>query len=154
MLTADQSGIARFADELQRSNVVKLTHHGQIDGMPPCLIDICKPSFFIICADSKRTYNSARPEIIAKAEDYLKKESIAGQIFITGMLNRNFSLNEEICAVGFECKENLLVGIRMGTWNFQAKLFYEKLGYKVFGEIKDCPPNTIHYDLKKVFSYK
>ena len=63
---------------------------------------------FIICADSKRTYNSARPEIIAKAEDYLKKESIAGQVFITGMLNRNFSLNEEICAVGFECKENLL----------------------------------------------
>ena len=51
-------------------------------------------------------------------------------------------------------KENLLVGIRMGTWNFQAKLFYEKLVYKVFGEIKDCPPNTIHYDLKKVFSYK
>lgn len=51
-------------------------------------------------------------------------------------------------------KENLLVGIRMGTWDFQAKLFYEKLGYKVFGEIKDCPPNTIHYDLKKVFSYK
>lgn len=108
MLTADQSGIARFIDELRQADVVKLTHHGQIDGMPSCLIDICKPYFFIICADSKRTYNSARPEIIAKAEDYLKKESIAGQVFITGMLNRNFSLNEEICAVGFECKENLL----------------------------------------------
>ena len=108
MRTADQSGIARFIDELRQADVVKLTHHGQIDGMPSCLIDICKPYFFIICADSKRTYNSARPEIIAKAEDYLKKESIAGQVFITGMLNRNFSLNEEICAVGFECKENLL----------------------------------------------
>ena len=46
--------------------------------------------------------------LLDKAEDYLKKESIAGQVFITGMLNRNFSLNEEICAVGFECKENLL----------------------------------------------
>ena len=41
----------------------------------------------------------------------------------------------------------------MGTWDFQAKEFYEKLGYEVFGKIKDCPPDTIHYDLKKVFSY-
>ena len=51
-------------------------------------------------------------------------------------------------------KENFLVGIRMGTWDFQAKSFYEKLGYEVFGKIKDCPPDTIHYDLKKVIDYK
>lgn len=49
-------------------------------------------------------------------------------------------------------QKKLLVGIRMGTWNFQAKGFYEKMGYTVFGEIKDCPPNTIHYDLKKVIN--
>ena len=51
----------------------------------------------------------------------------------------------------FALEKNLLVGVRMGTWDFQAKEFYEKLGYEVFGEIKDCPPDTIHYDLKKVF---
>lgn len=50
-------------------------------------------------------------------------------------------------------RKNSLVGVRMGTWDFQAKEFYEKLGYEVFGEIKDCPPDTIHYDFKKVFSY-
>ena len=99
MLTADQSGIARFTDELQHASVVKLTHHGQIDGMPSCHIDICKPSYFVICADINRTYNSARPEIVAK---------VAGNVFITGMLNKSFSSDKEICAVGFDCKEDLM----------------------------------------------
>lgn len=48
----------------------------------------------------------------------------------------------------FARKENL-IGIRMETWNFQARGFYEKNGYNVFGEIKDCPPGTIDYLLKK-----
>lgn len=48
----------------------------------------------------------------------------------------------------FARKENL-IGIRMETWNFQARGFYEKNGYNVFGEIKDCPPGTIDYFLKK-----
>lgn len=48
----------------------------------------------------------------------------------------------------FDRKENL-IGIRMETWNFQARGFYEKNGYNVFGEIKDCPPETVCYFLKK-----
>ncbi len=48
----------------------------------------------------------------------------------------------------FALKEHL-TGVRMETWNFQAKEFYEKNGYSVFGEIKDCPPGTIDYYLKK-----
>lgn len=47
-------------------------------------------------------------------------------------------------------KENNIIGIRVGTFDFQAKRFYEKLGYKLFGQIEDCPPFTIHYDFKKV----
>lgn len=35
----------------------------------------------------------------------------------------------------FARKENL-IGIRMETWNFQARGFYEKNSYSVFGEIK------------------
>lgn len=46
-------------------------------------------------------------------------------------------------------KREKLVGIRMETWNFQARGFYEKNGYTVYGEIKDCPPGTIDYFLKK-----
>lgn len=48
----------------------------------------------------------------------------------------------------FAKKENL-TGVRMETWDFQARGFYEKNGYSVFGEIKDCPPGTIVYCLKK-----
>lgn len=42
-------------------------------------------------------------------------------------------------------KERDLKGVRMETWDFQAKGFYEKLGYTVFGTIEDCPPGTINY---------
>lgn len=45
-------------------------------------------------------------------------------------------------------KENL-TGVRMETWNFQAKGFYEKLGYKVYATIEDCPPGTINYFFMK-----
>ena len=42
-----------------------------------------------------------------------------------------------------------LTGVRMETWDFQARGFYEKNGYVVFAKIKDCPPGTIDYYLKK-----
>ena len=48
----------------------------------------------------------------------------------------------------FAKKENL-TGVRMETWDFQARGFYEKNGYTVFAEIKDCPPKTTCYFLKK-----
>lgn len=46
-------------------------------------------------------------------------------------------------------KENL-TGVRMETWDFQALGFYKANGYEVFGELKDCPPDSIEYHLKKV----
>ncbi len=48
-------------------------------------------------------------------------------------------------------KANNLSGIRTETWDFQAKGFYEKNGFVVFGEINNCPPGTIEYHLKKEF---
>ena len=39
--------------------------------------------------------------------------------------------------------------IRMETWNFQARGFYEKNGYEVYAQFEDCPPGTIEYFLKK-----
>lgn len=47
-------------------------------------------------------------------------------------------------------KNEDLTGVRMETWNFQAKGFYEKNGYNVFAQIEDCPPGTVDYFLKKV----
>ncbi len=47
-------------------------------------------------------------------------------------------------------KQENLVGVRMETWDFQARGFYKKMGYSVFAQIEDCPPGTIDYFLKKV----
>ena len=64
--------------------------------------------------------------------------------------NRNIGTNLIKEIEKFALKEHL-TGVRMETWNFQAKGFYEKNGYSVFGEIKDCPSGTIDYHLKKEF---
>ena len=45
-------------------------------------------------------------------------------------------------------KENL-TGVRLETWDFQARGFYEKNGYELFGEIHNCPPQITEYLLKK-----
>ena len=47
------------------------------------------------------------------------------------------------------CRNERLTGIRLETWNFQARGFYEKNGFSVFGELEDCPPGTSVYFLKK-----
>lgn len=42
-----------------------------------------------------------------------------------------------------------LVGINLETWSFQAKGFYEKLGYSIYGKIENSPPGETEYLLKK-----
>ena len=46
-------------------------------------------------------------------------------------------------------RKEKLIGIRTDTWDFQAKEFYEKMGFKLFGELKDCPLGTISYFFEK-----
>lgn len=41
--------------------------------------------------------------------------------------------------------------IHLDTFDFQAKEFYEKQGYEVFGKLEDCPENHCRYYMKKVF---
>ena len=62
--------------------------------------------------------------------------------------NQDVGTNLIIAIEEYAQKENL-TGVRMETWDFQAKGFYEKMGYTVWAEIKDCPPGTIDYYLKK-----
>lgn len=38
---------------------------------------------------------------------------------------------------------------RVETTSFQARPFYEKLGYEVYGVLEDCPPGHASYYLKK-----
>jgi GNAT superfamily N-acetyltransferase len=41
------------------------------------------------------------------------------------------------------------IGVRLDTWGFQAKPFYEGLGYTVFGVLEDYPPGETEYLLAK-----
>jgi GNAT superfamily N-acetyltransferase len=38
---------------------------------------------------------------------------------------------------------------KVGTWSFQARGFYEKMGYHVVGQIDDFPPGATDYTLVK-----
>ena len=66
-------------------------------------------------------------------------EEYRGQDIGTELINRIETL----------AKKEKLMGIRTETWDFQARGFYEKNGYIVYAKIKNCPPGTIDYFLKK-----
>jgi GNAT superfamily N-acetyltransferase len=46
-------------------------------------------------------------------------------------------------------RERGLVGIWLDTFAFQARGFYEKLGYEVFGELRDFPRGSSRFFLSK-----
>jgi GNAT superfamily N-acetyltransferase len=39
--------------------------------------------------------------------------------------------------------------VKLETFSFQARPFYEKLGYEVFATLEDCPPGHCEYFLRK-----
>jgi GNAT superfamily N-acetyltransferase len=43
------------------------------------------------------------------------------------------------------------IGACLDTYSFQARGFYEKLGYTLVGAIEDCPPGGAHHYLQKRF---
>ena len=47
------------------------------------------------------------------------------------------------------CREQGLAGIWLDTFHFQARPFYEKLGFTVFGTIEDHPAGSRRYFLSK-----
>jgi GNAT superfamily N-acetyltransferase len=44
------------------------------------------------------------------------------------------------------------IGASLDTYSFQARGFYEKLGYSLVGTIQDCPPRGARLFLQKRFS--
>lgn len=49
-----------------------------------------------------------------------------------------------------EAKSNGAKLIHLDTFDFQAKEFYKKQGYVVFGKLDDCPENHYRYFMKKL----
>jgi GNAT superfamily N-acetyltransferase len=44
------------------------------------------------------------------------------------------------------------IGAHLETFSFQARPLYEKLGYEMFGEIRDYPPGHVFYFMRKKLS--
>ena len=48
-----------------------------------------------------------------------------------------------------EARRRGCVGVYLDTMSFQARPFYERLGYQLFGTLPDCPPGADRYYLYK-----
>jgi len=62
-------------------------------------------------------------------------------------LGRQLLITSEEIAIQRGC-----IGSWLGTFDFQAKDFYEQHGYSVFAELSGFPPNHTHFHLRKLFS--
>jgi competence protein ComEC len=92
---------------LPKAQILKLTHHGQIDGMPQILVDKVDPEIFIICSDKEQKFNTPHPSVIARCDAFLNNKNLPSKIFITGKLENNFThaSSHNICAICFGCNE-------------------------------------------------
>lgn len=48
-----------------------------------------------------------------------------------------------------EARRRRCIGVYLDTYSFQARPFYEQLGYRLFGTLPDCPPAGAKYYLYK-----
>ncbi len=62
-------------------------------------------------------------------------------------LGRRLLLSAEEVAIERKC-----VGCWLGTFDFQAKSFYERHGYSVFSSLEGFPPGHSHFHMRKYFS--
>lgn len=54
-----------------------------------------------------------------------------------------------MAAAEAEARRHRCIGVWLDTYSFQAQGFYEKLGYRIFGEIADYPPGHTRFFLSK-----
>lgn len=98
LLTGDKVGgweeIAAVHDFY--SPVLKTAHHGQKDGMPQSLLAGADPDLIVICADAGRTFDSAHPEILKRAESYLNTRGRASRVYVTGCLETPHGLGSAL----------------------------------------------------------
>jgi GNAT superfamily N-acetyltransferase len=48
-----------------------------------------------------------------------------------------------------EARARGCIGVRLDTYSFQARPFYERRGYALVGVLKDCPPGQTRYSMAK-----
>jgi len=69
-----------------KADVLKLTHHGQRNGMPEAMLQAADPQMMVVCADRARTYDSANPKLLGQARAYLLAKGLAPLVYVTGDL--------------------------------------------------------------------
>ena len=74
-------------------------------------------------------------------DDLWLDESIRGQDIGTELMKK-----AEAEAIGRGC-----TSAQLSTFSFQAKGFYEKLGYRVIGALEDYPPGETFYWMRRDF---
>jgi GNAT superfamily N-acetyltransferase len=81
-------------------------------------------------------------------------ENNLGWLFVSALWvepeNRRSGVGSQLVqAAEDEARRRRCVGVFLDTYSFQARPFYEKLGFRVFGELADCPPGEARYYLYK-----
>ncbi|MDR1800358.1 MAG: MBL fold metallo-hydrolase [Lachnospiraceae bacterium] len=62
--------IPEFCEDRLKADVLKLGHHGQKDSVTMEILNKIDPKIAVICADSKRRYNSAHPDTIKLLREF------------------------------------------------------------------------------------
>jgi GNAT superfamily N-acetyltransferase len=75
-----------------------------------------------------------------------------GQLFVSESLRGNGHGSRLILCAEQEARRRGCVGAWLDTFSFQARGFYERLGYAVFGTIDDFPPGHSRLFMKNRFA--
>jgi competence protein ComEC len=58
------------------THILKLAHHGQVDGVTEEFIKATSPEIIITCSSSDRRYNSAHPDVYKRIETWLQRKPV------------------------------------------------------------------------------
>ena len=107
------------------------------------------------------------PQIYKKPNEYIgiyayeNKKQVGGTTIIFDYYNwayielmwvdenyRNQKLGTALMKQAIQiAKDHKCIGVKLETWDFQARGFYEKLGFKLYGELHNYPQGITHYML-------
>lgn len=74
---ADDAGFRNaLASGGLKAPVIKLAHHGQIDGVTEEFVKAASPDIVVTCASSDRRYQSAHPDVYRRIETWLGKKPV------------------------------------------------------------------------------
>lgn len=72
-----------------------------------------------------------------------------GILWVSSELRGHGYGSELLSAAESEARSDGCVGIYLDTFEYQARPFYEKHGYELFGTLEGYPPGYRHYQLAK-----